>query len=171
MFREIAQILLAIQLSTSNMPAVREAQLAKVISQQAEVVGVDPLLFVSVISHESLWDEHAVSKDGLDIGLMQIRVQHVGGNTNYLFYGENNIRVGGYLMKKDMEFCRKKLGREPSLQEWLSVYQGSRPSCKPSRLTKRVEDNMLCLQKALENPNPYDMQLECKRVYNPNLAR
>ena len=167
MFRELFHILMSIQLSTHNIPVKRQEMLAKYIQQRAEYADVDPFVITAIITHESQWNEHAVSADGKDIGLMQIRVANVGNDTNYLFYGENNIRVGTEIIKKDIDYCRNKLKREPTTQEWLSVYQGS-PSgykCRPTKLTKLFEDYSICLKDVVIN----GAEKNCKEVYWPEL--
>jgi len=169
MFRELAQILLSIQLSTSHLPAVRADAFAKTMQKQADKVGIDPFILVAIAAHESQFNERAVSQDGMDMGLMQIRCQNYGGNCNWLLEGTNNIRVGADLIRRDIEYCRKKLEREPTTQEWLSVYQGS-PSgfrCKPTKLTKLFEDYALCLQDDVEN----DANRNCREIYYPQLKK
>lgn len=169
MLRALTQILLSIQLSTHAVPEVREEMLARCIQQRAEYAGVDPLIIVAIISHESQWNERAISTDGMDYGLMQVRARHYGGNSNYLLSGESNINVGTDLIKKDIAYCQRILGRQPSTQEWLSVYQGS-PSaykCKPTKLTKQFEDYALCLQDNVENAAGHN----CKLIYWPWMAR
>jgi len=146
MFREIVQIMLAIQLSAGpHYPAVRAEHLAKVIQSQSEAVDVDPLMIVAIAEHESHFNARAVSPDGLDYGLLQIRAKYYGGKPEWLFDETNNIKAGVYIIRKSMEVCRRILKREPTTQEWLSVYQGSLPSCKPTKLTKIVYDYAQCL--------------------------
>jgi hypothetical protein len=161
MFRELAQILLSIQLSTHAIPQVREEALAKHIQKRAMYVDVDPFLVVAIITHESLWQEDAISKDGLDYGLMQIRSIYYGDNPRYLLQGENNITVGTGLIKLSINYCRNRLHREPATQEWLAIYQGSGFDCHPTKLTKQFEDYALCLQDDVENNKDRD----CKEIY------
>jgi hypothetical protein len=166
--REIAQIILAIQLSTHNIPSVRAEHLAGVIQQQSDKIGIDGLIEVAIITHESQWNERAISPDGLDMGLMQIRSIHYGGNNSYLLDGDANIKVGSYLIKRSMDYCRKRLDREPTTQEWLSTYQGSGDAgfhCKPTKLTKLFENYYLCLKGDVENPAN---MVDCKKIYWPN---
>jgi soluble lytic murein transglycosylase-like protein len=116
MFRELAKIVLAIQLSAPTMPAVQAEAYAKIIKQQAEVFDIDPLLTVSVAKHESRWNPMAISSDHLDYGLMQIRCGLAyKAPCQDLFNPETNIRMGTYLIAKNRDFCRKWLKREPTI--------------------------------------------------------
>jgi Transglycosylase SLT domain len=167
MFREAAQILLAIQLSAphSTPPEPRLTVLATSIQQQADTVGVDPFVFVAIIAHESQWRERAISGDGLDYGLMQVRRLYYGASPNLLLNGEINIKAGAYVIKKSIDFCRTYLKREPTTAEWMSVYQGNPRSCRVSRLSKKVTDFGLCLQQNVE----FGHNFNCKRIYWPEL--
>ena len=167
MFREAAQILMAIQMSAahSTPPAPRLEVLATTIQQQADAVDVDPFIFVAIIAHESQWRERAISEDGFDYGLMQVRHLYYGANRNLLLDGENNIRAGAYVIKKAKDFCRNYLKREPTTAEWMSVYQGNPRSCRVSRLSKKVADFGLCLQQNVEFGHNYN----CKHIYWPEL--
>lgn len=167
MFREIAQIVLAIQLSSSHVPTHRVEQLATVIQQQSERVDIDPIIEVAIITHESQWNERAISGDHEDFGLMQVRARYHGPNaTKWLLNGEANIRVGSDIIKSSKEVCRKILHREPTIQEWMSVYQGAVPSCKPTKLTQQVEDYANCLAAEMD---PLSLESElgfnCKKIY------
>ena len=167
MFREIAQLLMAIQMSAPHAtpPDVRAAAFANVIQEQAQAVDEDPFIFVAIIAHESQWGERAISEDGLDYGLMQVRHLYYGSNPKLLLNGENNIRAGAYVIKKAKEFCRKYLKREPTTVEWMSVYQGHPRSCRPNRLAKKVVDFSLCLKANVDEGRNYN----CKHIYWPEL--
>jgi hypothetical protein len=170
MIREFAQILLAIHMSLSPfqpVPQYKVQQFATEIEKNSESTQVDPLVYVAIITHESEWNERAISADQEDYGLMQIRGRHYNGGQHpeWLLNPHVNILAGGYVINKSITFCRKYLKREPSLQEWVSVYQGSRPSCKPSKLTKIVEDYYLCLVQNVEK-NPEDgPPTDCRVIY------
>jgi len=164
MYRELAQIILAIQLSTSNVPYIKEVSLAKVMQKDAIKEDIDPFIFIAIAQHESKFNESIISQDGEDYGLLQIRGRHYGGDPNYLLVGENNINVGSYIIRKDKEYCERKLGREPTTQEWLSVYQGSQSAykCKPTAMTNDVETYAMCLQ----NNIVYNIKDDCKAIYS-----
>lgn len=167
MFREIAQLLLAMQISAPHAtpPEPRATVFATTIQQQADNVGVDPMIFVAIIAHESQWNERAISEDGLDYGLMQVRRLYYGAHPSLLLNGENNIKAGANVIKKSIDFCRTFLKREPTTVEWMSVYQGNPRSCRPSRLAKKVVDFGTCLQKNVDEGHNYN----CKRIYWPEI--
>lgn len=165
MLREIAHILLSINLSTHAIPQVRQLALANTIQRQAESADIDPYIIVAIITHESQWAERAISQDGLDYGLMQVRHIHYGGDPEYLLNGEANIRVGTYVIKKSIEFCRKYLDREPTTVEWMTTYQGNPHSCKPTKLAQKVVDYAECLEQNVEFGHNYN----CKHIYWPNI--
>jgi hypothetical protein len=164
MLREIAQIILSIhmsQLGSQAMPQARQEQLSGFIQEKSDQADVDPFLVVAIITHESKWRERVISDDRMDYGLMQVRAMYYGAPANALLYGENNIRAGVYVMKKSIDFCRGYLKREPTTQEWLSVYQGSVPSCKPTALTKIVEDYQFCLEDVII----LEQKKDCREIY------
>jgi transglycosylase-like protein with SLT domain len=167
MFREIVQLLLAIQLSAPHAtpPDVRLNAFATTIQEQAQAVDVDPFIFVAIIAHESQWNERAISGDGLDYGLMQVRHLYYGNSPKLLLNGETNIKAGAYVIKKAKEFCRNYLKREPTDAEWMSVYQGDPRSCRATRLAKKVVNFSLCLQQNVEFGHNYN----CKRIYWPEI--
>jgi len=163
MFRELAQIIIAIQLSAAHILPVRINSFAQSIQDNAVKYDFDPFIEVAIIAHESKFNELVISKDKQDYGLMQIRAKYYGGNKTYLLTGENNINVGSYIISKDKEYCRRVLKREPTTQEWLSVYHGS-PSayrCKPTKLTEQFEDYAVCIQDMIEN----NRDEICKEIY------
>ncbi len=138
-------IFTAIMLIKPEMSHELALNYAAMIDSQAIVSGVDPLLIVAIAMHESGWNERAISKDGEDYGLLQVRARYYGGRKEWLLNPATNIKAGGYVIAKSIEFCRRWLKREPTTQEWLSVYQGSRPSCKSTQLTKSFEDYAVCV--------------------------
>lgn len=174
MFTEIAQILMAIQLSATHYtpPETRATALATTIQERAQYADVDPYIIVAIITHESQWRERAVSGDTEDYGLMQIRGRfYYGGKHNdWLLEGVNNIKIGTYVIKKSKDICRQHLGREPRTQEWLACYTGSCVNggmCKPTRLTKVIEDYELCLKDVVEN----NVSRDCRTIYWPELKK
>lgn len=118
MFREIAQIILAIQLSASTVSAPHAEQLAKVIQHQSDQIDVDPMIEVAIITHESQWNERAISGDGEDVGLMQVRARYHGANARtWLLNPELNIKVGSDIIRRSKDFCTNYLHRKPTTQE------------------------------------------------------
>lgn len=125
------------------------AQYAHEIERQSLVTGVDSLLFVTIITHESQWHERAISKDGLDYGFMQVRKLYYSGKPEWLLNGTSNIQAGAVVINRSIDFCRKFLGREPKMQEYLACYTGSCTNrytmCRPTRLTQHFENYQQCL--------------------------
>jgi uracil-DNA glycosylase len=140
MVRELAQIILAIQLSSPQMPSNMAEAYAKIIKTRSEQsdIDVDPLLVISVIAHESRWNPNAQSSDHQDLGLMQIRASNYGGNRNDLFNPLININAGTYIMMKGRAFCRKKLQREPLNIEFMALYAGESFAhlCQPTNFSR-----------------------------------
>lgn len=174
MFREVAQIVLAISLSSMHGQSnpSRIAALAATIQTEANKpeIDIDPIMIVAIVAHESQWNERAISSDREDFGLMQVRNRYYynGLHSNWLLDGVNNIKVGTNIIKKSKDICRTFLGREPKTQEWLACYTGSctvSGMCKPTKLTKVIEDYSLCMQDVVENGT----QTDCKVIYWPNL--
>jgi len=169
MLRTLAQIAFVISLSAPKLPSVQVNQFAEVIQTQAEKNDIEALMFVAIIQHESLFNERALSKDGQDFGLMQIRSSHFGGNNNAnnarLLIGIENIKVGAYSIKLNKEFCEHWLGRTPETEEWLACYTGSckatRNFCKPTKLTKQFSDYEKCLEKEVDT----GMSEDCGKIY------
>jgi len=142
-------IYFAIHLIHPGIPSVMVDSYAAIIDKQAAAVNVDPLTFVAIIEHESHFNASAISPDGEDYGLMQVRARHYGGRAEWLLNPEVNIRAGGYIIKKSKDFCRNYLHREPEMQEWMACFQGSctpNQMCKPTKLTKIIEDYQSCLE-------------------------
>ncbi len=61
-----------ILLSISQVP-VDTDRISPVILYEAHKASIDPLIVVALIERESSFKPHAVGKDGMDLGLMQIR--------------------------------------------------------------------------------------------------
>ena len=165
MFRELVQIILAIHLSANKLPEAKVCSFANIIQQKAVDVDIDPLMFVAIIKHESNFNEHAVSKDQEDCGLMQVRKRYYRGSAESLLIGENSIRVGAYLIKEEKDYCRERLKREPDTEEWLSLYQGTKIPCKANKLTKMFVDYTACLKEAVERDAETDGTFECDKIY------
>lgn len=168
MFREIAQIALAIQLSSSHIPVKRAEQLAATIQKNAEIADIDPLITVSIITHESDWFPSRVSVDGKDWGLLQLRGEYYGGKNEWLLNPDNNIRVGSYIMRKDIDFCTKHLKREPTTPEWLSLYTGECKNsmcwCHPTPIAKQFSEYEQCLERAVSDIEE-ESSVDCRKIY------
>ena len=158
-FRSLALIVLAIQLSRPAIPKPEAERYAKVLQHEAKAHGFDPLTGVAIIHFESYWLPTVVSKDGEDYGLAQIRARYVRGCRDdedpvsapseacvaakaRLLDGESNIRRMAALITANRELCEAKHGRV-LFHEWLASYQGrNRPAadkwCVPGEGTWRV---------------------------------
>jgi hypothetical protein len=145
----LSYILYAILMIQSGMSEAQAQSYATTISIEAEKAEVSPLVMIGIIQHESEFKARAISKDGEDYGLLQIRARNYGGNKEWLLNATHNIRVGAYLIKKDIEFCERILHRKPLYQEWMACYTGSctdpQHYCKPTHLTQVFEDYLSCL--------------------------
>lgn len=140
MFRSIAAIVLAIRFAHPEVTEVDATRYASALQLEAEQHDFDPLTGVAIIHHESRFHPRAVSRDGEDYGLAQVRARHVGAckqdrnpkrNPSQacravkerLLEPEESIRVMAELITSHRKLCRKKIGND-SIQGWLASYQG-----------------------------------------------
>ena len=141
----LAIILAALHLANPQLSKPVQRNLAHAISIEAERAHIDPLLMISVFWHESGVRAGAVSKDGEDYGLGQIRARYIGAcrkdadpvnhpsqaclavkssllNPNY------NVRTTAQVIAKWRTTCREATGTKALAHRWLSGYAGeSRP--------------------------------------------
>jgi len=140
MLRSIATITLAIKLS---QPAVTDSQaqeFAKVLQVEAQEHDFDPLTGVAIIFNESGFNPKAVSRNGEDYGLAQIRARYVGAclrskdpvrnptpackkEKQRLLDPAENIRLMADMITRNRKFCKKKTG-SAKFHRWLASYQG-----------------------------------------------
>jgi hypothetical protein len=117
----------------------------RLLTAEASRHGFDALDAAALICHESRWRAGAVSPDGEDFGLGQIRARYVGacvldsdpvGHPSpgcvavkaTLLDGSSNIRRMADLIMRWTKVCRRKAGSGRARQ-WLAGYGGmSRPS-------------------------------------------
>ncbi|MCU0691071.1 MAG: hypothetical protein MUF54_06695 [Polyangiaceae bacterium] len=159
MIRSIAIIAAAIQLSQPDMPRAQAERYAKVLRQEAKEHNFDPLTGVAIVHRESRWIAGAVSEDGEDYGLAQIRARYVGACRQdadplhapseackavkqSLLQGENNLRVMATLVTLNRELCKQKTGTA-RFEQWLASYEGRNyPGrdrwCKATDQTRQV---------------------------------
>ncbi|MEO8180822.1 MAG: transglycosylase SLT domain-containing protein [Deltaproteobacteria bacterium] len=140
MFRSIAAIVLAIRFAHPEVPEVDATRYAAALQVEAEQHDFDPLTGVAIIHHESRFHPRAVSPDGEDYGLAQVRARHVGAcktdrkpkrnpsqacreQKERLLQPEESIRVMAELITSHRKLCRMKIGSD-SFQSWLASYQG-----------------------------------------------
>jgi hypothetical protein len=149
MYRELAQIAIAIQLSGPHLSMHSVNRFAPVIQHEAEVHNIDPFVFIAYIDRESQWSERVISKDGFDYGLCQVRAMfHAGDHPNSLLIGENNIRACTSVILASQKLCRDYLGREPEFQEYSKCFIGACKgdrTCRPNRATYAEEQYLGCI--------------------------
>jgi hypothetical protein len=139
-FRSIAAIVLAIRFANPSVNEEDATRYAAALQVEAEQHDFDPLTGVAIIRHESQFHPRAVSPDGEDYGLAQVRARHVGAckkdrnpkrnpsaacraQKERLLQPEESIRVMAQLITSHRKLCRKKTGND-SFQSWLASYQG-----------------------------------------------
>lgn len=159
MFRSLPVIIAAIQLSQPRVNDAEARRFAVALQEQARVHEFDPLTGVSVIFHESSFNPGAVSRDGEDYGLAQIRARFVGDcahtkspnkrptaacrkEKQRLLVPEENIRVMAELITRHRRLCKRKVG-SARFARWLASYQGrndirKKRYCRPGKGTYRV---------------------------------
>lgn len=159
MFRSLAAIALAIRIGHPDVSEDDATRYAAALQVEAQRNDFDPLTGVAIIHRESRFHPRAVSRDGEDFGLAQVRARFIGACKkdkdpvrrpsaacravkDSLLDPEENIRVMGQLIAGHRRICRIKTGRA-SFQGWLSSYQGSNNAkenrwCAPSDGAMRV---------------------------------
>jgi len=157
--RSIPAIVAAIQLSQPNVSSEDAARYATALQEQAKIHDFDPFTGVAVIFHESSFNPRAISRDGEDYGLAQIRARFIGNckhtpapltnptpeciaTKQRLLIPEENIRVMAELITRHRTFCKKKVGTT-KFARWLASYQGrnnirQKRYCKPGPGTYKI---------------------------------
>lgn len=147
-FRSIAAIALAIRFAHPEVNEADATSYAAALQFEAERHDFDPLTGVAIIRHESRFHPRAISPDGEDYGLAQVRARHVGACKadknprrrpseacravkERLLEPAESIRVMAELISSHRKLCRQKTGNA-DLQHWLASYQG-RNSVKENR--------------------------------------
>jgi len=145
-----AQLALAISLAAGhNVSAVQAEKYAEHIEQKASEIELDPMIMVSIISHESLFVADSISKDYNDIGLCQIRAKHYRGRFIELLDPFHNMDVCAFLLNANKKYCRKLLGRDPTIPEILASFTGSNGKCRETTMAKQIESYAECLKQAV----------------------
>ena len=159
MIRSIAVLVSAILLSSPRMPTTQAARYARALNAAAKEHDFDPLTAVAIIHFESRWRPNAISPDGEDYGLGQVRgrflaacrddADPVGAPSDAcraakgaLLHGETNIKRMASIITANRELCREKTG-SAKVQQWLAGYAGLNfPSrgrwCQPGEKQWRV---------------------------------
>jgi hypothetical protein len=164
MFREVAQIVMAIHLSAPNLPDVDANRFAVAFQQKAVEDDQDPFSGVAIATHESQFRERAISGDRLDWGLMQVRRTAALWHTD-LLNGVVNIGVGMYILKINKEMCARVLKREPTFPEYLSCYEGYCRSpavmCRSTTMSIQHEKYRACLENDVLNGGTEN----CRKIF------
>jgi hypothetical protein len=159
MFRTIAIIAAAIEVSQPKIEDEAKQAYAQALQQEAHAHDFDPLTGVSIIHFESNFNPKAISRSGEDYGLAQIRARYIGACKkdanpkdapgpacrqvkDQLLDGVENIRVMADLITQNRAFCMKKVGSN-QFARWLASYQGrnnvrKKQWCKPGDGTYKV---------------------------------
>lgn len=185
MFRTIATIAFAIRFGHPEVSDADANRYAAALQAEAERNDFDPLTGVAIIHRESRFTARAVSPDGEDFGLAQVRARYVGAcrqdkNPRWrpseacravkerLLEPEGNIAVMGEIIAGHRKLCRQKVGNA-SLLGWLASYQGSNSKkenrwCVPSdgaRTVVRYRDKLVrAVAKASDEIQAADRALE-----------
>lgn len=139
--RGVHRVAEAIGKSRPKLPLEIRKQWARWVLQTAKEVDCDPYTLVAIGWSESKWHPGAVSPDGEDFGLGQVRAKYLPGcRTDRPALRDNSsscqrtkasllnphyaIRIMGRLVLQNQKFCRKKTGRKPLMRRWLSSYGG-----------------------------------------------
>ena len=140
MLRALQVIVSAILLSRPSMPLPEARRYAHVLQGEAARHAFDPLTAVAIIHFESRWYPGAISPDGEDYGLGQIRARWVSGCRDdadpvrdpspgcqaakaALLAGENNLRRMAVIISANRDLCKEKTG-DGNLPRWLAGYEG-----------------------------------------------
>ena len=162
MYRSIPVIVWAIGQSQPSMPAKQLTSYAQVVQDEAKKHDIDPFTIVAIVHNESRWRASAVSPDGEDFGLGQIRARYRKGcrpdipaaqdsspscsvvKAN-LLNGASNIRSMANTITAWRTKCRKVTGRKALLVRWLHGYGGmTKPGkgtwCNQTKIKGRWRD-------------------------------
>lgn len=159
MLRTLQAIVAAIQLSAPGVSEPDALRIATALREQAKVHDFDPFTAVAVIHSESRFNYLAISPDGEDYGLGQIRARFIGAcksaespvdhpsdeclsQKERLLVPEENIRVLAELITRHRQLCQRK-ARSNKFPNWLASYQGRndvklKRFCKPAPETWKV---------------------------------
>lgn len=131
-----AAVLSAILMCRPGLAAPVATSYAKQVVERAAKVGVDPLLVVALVDHESRWQEGAVNPKSGARGLGQVLPEYrpdcAGGKAASvacaqekarLLVGDHNIRVTFDAIESWVKVCSAKTGSAKE-ERWLAAYSG-----------------------------------------------
>ncbi len=138
--RSVRQMVRAIGISNPKLTKSQRNKLATQLITVARAHNFDPLSGWAIIDHESDWRANAVSADGHDIGLAQIRYtvskacrkqrdsKACAARRKALMVPSVNIRAMAGAITAWRKLCARVTGRPANMQNWLAGYGGySRP--------------------------------------------
>lgn len=139
--RSLKQVAHAIDISRPSTAEGKRQALARLVIDVAKAHNFDPLSAWAIIDHESGWNPKAISADGQDIGLAQIRYtvqrpcvedrdsEACAKAKERLLDPATNIRTMAGAITAWRKLCTEKMGKAPNMRDWLAGYGGySRPS-------------------------------------------
>lgn len=161
----LADIVLAINLTAPQMINQTAEWYGHIIEKQANRFEINPLLIVSVITHESQWSANKISSDQEDFGLMQVRAKYCHTPPDHLLNPIVNIQIGAALLKSNYNFCKKVLDMEPETNQFMTCYAGScwpiSKACRPTKISKDFQNHVECLEQALTER----VSLNCNKIF------
>jgi len=149
---KISAVALAIALCRPGLPP----KYAQIIAEGSQKLGIDPLMVIYIAKHESGWLQNAVSPDGEDYGLGQIRARYRPAcskdkdpvhapsavckeEKKELLDGAYNLQVMFSAIEFWLTFCKAKTGKATE-EAFLWAYSG----------LNRPKQGKWCGQQAME---------------------
>ena len=143
MLRTLQAIVAAIQISSPGVQQPDALRIAKALREQAQVHDFDPFTGVVMIHHESRFNSLAISPDGEDYGLGQIRARFIGAckssedpvahptddclrQKERLLIPEENIRIMAEMISRHRDLCQREVG-STKFARWLASVGDIRP--------------------------------------------
>lgn len=141
MVRSVAVIAWAISFASPSLPKNVAHSYAKTIRAEARNHHIDPFTIISIIRHESRFRASAISSDGEDYGLGQIRARFLKACRKdknpvhapspkckvakmRLLHGPANIRHLAGAISQWRKTCRRITGKPALFARWLHGYGG-----------------------------------------------
>ena len=141
MLRSVAVIAWAIGISNPSLSSKTRTAYAKIIQTEAKDRRIDPFTIVAIVHNESRWRAGAISRDGEDYGLGQIRARFVGACRKdadpvnkpspackaakaSLLNGAFNLRAVARHITEWRRTCRRITKRPALFARWLHGYGG-----------------------------------------------
>lgn len=163
MFRSLPAIIFCLQIVQPHMSYEQAKIYAKSIQKTAFNNEFDPITAIAIIQNESRWRPEAISPDGEDYGLAQIRARYRPGciddedpvnnpslrcklEKQKLLTAHYSITVMGNHIRHWKQFCEDMTGIEPSYEQWMSGYGGfTYPSDNIWCNMQKIDDDWVAL--------------------------